>query len=354
MAKIDRKELLKALQVIKPSIPTNEDPDINKRVVIQGRVVIGFSEELIMICPIQKKLSAKPIVAPYDELVALLASSHSSEVDITVKDGKLTLLDGTVKVVLVVETENMLFEDLESIETLLGELPDELPEYTEELNGAIKLCAYSASKEAAQRVLSCVHVKDTTVEASDDFRISRCTLSKAFDGDVLIPAKACKHVIKFEPTGYYVTDTWILFEKDIGDENSAFVLSRQVDLNYNSVDEFLTVKGKKCTLPKQVARSISQVSVLATGEFDIEKSIKVEIAPGNVSIVAESDKGLAESIIESTEVSWKGKPVAFYTNPEFLAEILDKTNTMTVGSNSVLFKYDNFEHVLCISQKEDE
>lgn len=354
MAKVDRKELLTALQTVKPAIPTNEDPDVNKKVVIQGRMIIGLSEDLVIIYPVSKTIPINSIAAPYDELVALVSNSSSQNIDLSMKKDKLILIDNNLKVTLRVDTDNRLFDDLESIEALLQDLPDELSEYSSELGEAIKLCMYNASKETIQAILSCVHVAGNVVESSDDYRISRCTLPTEFDGDVLIPAKICKHIVKFAPTGYSVSDSWVLFEKILDDARSAFILSRQVALEYNSVDEFIKVQGKKCTLPKRLSHSIGQVGVLATGEFDIEKTIRVEISSDKVLVLAESDKGLAESTLESEEISWKDDPIVFYTNPEFLSEILAKTNTMVVGDNRILFEYDSFEHVLCISTKIDE
>jgi hypothetical protein len=192
----------------------------------------------------------------------------------------------------------------------------------------------------------CVYVNGDDVVSSDDFRVSHFRMTTPMGHTMLLPQASCIEIARHPVTTYTVTDTWFMFNTGA----DLMIASRIITEDYGEVADFFKFDGVKYTLPKSVKSHIDAVSVLAEGEFDIEKLITVELDTGRVVISGARDIG--EATAELKDKTFKpANPATFTINPEFFKEVLARTQDMKLGDDKGLFEVGNFRHLIGLTIK---
>lgn len=342
---IERDLLLQILTTIKPAIPKKGDEDMLKRVIFTGHDVVAFSEDVVMAWPLEADFAS---VVPSEELINMLQKITAKEVDLIYSKDQLNVKAANVRARLKTEPGSPLIEEV--MHGVLTEADNatwyQMPTG---LNEAINLCKYSASKDATQLGLTCVHVAGNQVVASDDFRISQYVMAEEFAGDVLIKATVAVQMGKFNFTQYAITDQWAMFL----DVNNVLLASRLVQEGYGDITPYMQFEGTQYEMPSTLAQRVEQVAVLAKGDYDIEKEVKVYLKNGVAIVRAEKEVGWAEATAKHAQLLVQ-QPVAFTINPVFLAEVLRLTdNTITLGPDKALFEKQMeagyFKHLISLS-----
>jgi DNA polymerase III sliding clamp (beta) subunit (PCNA family) len=190
-----------------------------------------------------------------------------------------------------------------------------------------------------------VHVAGDQVVASDDFRISQYMLPEPFSGDVLIKARTCVQFSRFTWTQYAITQNYVMFLN----ADNVLLASRLVEAEYGDINQFMQFEGTEYELPSTLAKRVEQVAVMAKGDHDIEKEVKVYLKNGMAVVRAEKEVGWAEATAKHAGLLVTND-AAFTVNPFFLAEVLRLTeNRITLGYDKALFKKDRFTHLISLS-----
>ena len=88
--------------------------------------------------------------------------------------------------------------------------------------------------------------------------------------------------------------------------------------------------------------SVDTVSILAEGEYDIDKKIHIEIDKKKMKCKGIKDIGEIE-----VELSMEfDKKIQFAVNPIFLKDILNKSRKVKIGNDRILFDTGNFKHLI--------
>jgi hypothetical protein len=110
----------------------------------------------------------------------------------------------------------------------------------------------------------------------------------------------------------------------------------------------MKIEGKEIILPDKFKEVIEGAAVICDSPFDEDKRLVVTIEREFIKCKAEKKKtfGWLEKKIP---FAWKGlRPVSFVINPNFLSQVLDHSSTMIIGDMKVIFKSENFEHLISL------
>jgi len=201
------------------------------------------------------------------------------------------------------------------------------------------ICLFSIGN-TGEPYLSCLNIKGNNIISSDGNRISRFNMKNKIKSSFLLFGESAKEIIKYKPKEYYLDSSWVYFKT----KDNIIICSKLIDDDYPSVSEYFDIKGKKVILPNNIISAVDIASILAIGDFDIDKRIEIIIEDGEIICRGEKDIGWLE---KRTVIKSKAK-LKFFINPLFFSKILELSNYMEVTEEHALFKADNFEHLVCL------
>jgi DNA polymerase III sliding clamp (beta) subunit (PCNA family) len=102
------------------------------------------------------------------------------------------------------------------------------------------------------------------------------------------------------------------------------------------------VKGVKIKLPEALKESLQRTKILSKEELETGNKM-INITIENNLLTCHGECAIGE-IDETIKIDYKEDKVVFTIVPDFLFEILDKTQTMVVGKKTLQFKTKNFLH----------
>jgi len=337
--KINRVELLEVLEKLKPLV--GRAGNFENSFYFYNNNIFTYNEEACIFYPFVFLDSEKKFpncFLPANKLIDVLSIINDTvdikEENIIFKSkgalGKLKILSIPDEIISIIESFN--FEKL--IKNKWLKLPKEF------IDG-ISLCLFSVIKNDIISCLDCINVNNDEIISSDNSRVSRFKISSKIKDSFLIPYNSAKEIIKYSIIEYQADDTWIYFKTK---ENIIFCL-RRITEKYPEVDTFFNnFKGKNIILPEGLKESINTASILAEGDFSLDKEIDIIIEDGKIKCIGENNVGLIEAVL-SIESKVK---ISFTINPSFFSSILDLSNYMVIGKESVLFKSKNFEHLIAL------
>lgn len=209
------------------------------------------------------------------------------------------------------------------------------------------LAMFSTAKDATRGVLTCVCYNEDNIFSCDGLRASHFKMSSNVVFS-LIHYKNVIDLVKFPIVEYALGKSWIHFKTENSVAFSCRVLLEEYPKKAIEIFENAD-QGVKISLPKKLKGVVETVTVLAEGDIDTSKVIKVEIAKNLVKCTAKKERGWVEN---STEIDYKDKPIVFHINPLFFAQILDRATDMVIGERTALFITDTFKHIIALAVEE--
>jgi hypothetical protein len=211
-------------------------------------------------------------------------------------------------------------------------------------NQGLKLSSFSVSKDPSNLVFNCLYINKNTITSTDDFRISKYNMEGEMK-EFLLPLSSALLLSSHNSKKYILDDNLIHFKN----EDGSIFHSGLVEGDFPEVSEFFDIKGLSFELPSELQKTIDLVSVLAEGEYMLDKRIKINMENGLMKCKAENETGWIES-----EIKLKNKKdVSFMVNPVFMSEMLKLSSTATIGDDKIIFKAENFDHLIMIFSEED-
>ena len=326
--KIDREVLLAALTAVQPGIA--------KALVVEQATCFVFLDGLV--CTFNNEVAVShPLAVDFDgavpgkEFYDFIKKLKIKEVELTVgKQNDLLVKAGRSKVTLRLE------EDVKLPLDELGLPEDE--DYTDlptTFIDAVSSCIFSVGKDVNKPILSYLHVKDTFIESSDNYRITRFGMgkTKAFPERLLIPSIAAKNIVEYKPVEYALTDGWVHFRN----KDEALFSCRILEDAYPDFSNFLKVKGDEIEFPSDLDEILDRASV-----FCVDQRVKVSLEKGKLTVSTESANG---NFVETVRIKYEGASTEFYMHPQFMRDTL-KLNKKAIIGKALKFSNDNFEHVV--------
>lgn len=329
--KIDKKELLTALEKVKPGVTSDDHIEQANTFVFKDGFVITYNDEISLCHPVTNLDIEGSIVA--DEFYKLLKKLKDDYVTVTVTGTEIQLKSGKAKAGLILEKDIKL--PLKEIGAYgrWRKLPDEFSRFARFAMGA-------CSNDYSRPVLSCVNVrKDGMIQGTDSCRIVNCNLDRRMPvQDFMVSARSIKEIIKIEPIRIAESKGWIHFTNREG----TIISCRTYEDDYVDIDPFLEVKGEEVEFPKAIIEVIDRARIFAKRDSILDERITVTLNSKEIIIEGSSTTGWFQ---EKIPAEYDGVETTFSIAPYLLADILNETGKFIIGKNSVKFTGDGWVYI---------
>jgi len=273
-----------------------------------------------------------------DEIYQVVSRLTSPEGELWFDNDQLLLTTEGTKLGVAANKDEKMLEILQTINS--RDITDWKP-CPRDLTKGLSLCSFSASRDMTQRFLSTICIKNSYILSSDNLRISRFIMENSIENQILLPISSSEKLENYDIVEFSVREGWAHFKVLEG----GIFSTRTIFEDYPDVDCFFEGKGEKITLPKGLLRVLDSVTIFAEGIFDIDKTIELIFTKGKLICKSSKETGWIETEIF---LPYKGKEVMIIINPVFLKQILEKTTEISIFENKVLFKAENFSHVMAL------
>lgn len=335
--KIEKDNFKRVLNIIKPGLAKKEILEQTTHFIFTGEELFTYNDKICVSHPFKTDFACSVIA---DDLIRILNGMKSKEIEVFYDTNQLRIEAKKERAGLFTFPEGQISTLVASlgIKDLLKRRWRFLPN---DFSRGLSLCIFSASRDITHGILAGILVEGGLVTSTDDLRISRYSLDSKVHDSFIIPVSSAVELVGFSPKKYLLTDSWIHFQTS----NQVVFSSRRLVGDYPDVSSFFNVEGEEVVFPDNLLNSIEAVTVMAEGEFDLDRRISVRVSSGSVSCRAERDKGWVEHEVEST---YNGKTLIFEINPIFLRQILEKSTKMILSEEKSLFLSDKFQHVMAM------
>ena len=333
--KIEKKELLKALETVKPGLAVKEMIEQSTSFCFLGDKVVTYNDEISIACPIEGLELEGAVNA--QELYSFVNKVTKTEIDLEITESEILLKAGRSKAGLTLKAEIVLpIEEIGKIKKW-NKLPDNFKE-------GIKFVMGSCSRDMGRPVLTCVHANDQILESTDNYRVSNFALTepmpvKAF----LLPADTCAKLIRMDITEIAEGESWIHFKT----KNKAVISCRVFEDAYPDTSSLMNIKGEEVSFPKEILDILDRAGVFSKREHSLDEIIAIKITGGKLYIHSESDSGWYN---EYARIKHKGKDIEFKITPYLFRDILNETTTGFIEENRLSFQGKNWKYITMLKE----
>ena len=334
---INRQDLIQALTKVRPGLgKENGIIEQSSHFIFEENRIWTYNYSIAISQEFKSGLAG---AVKADEFYKLLNKLDDDELGITNQEGQFSIQGKTVtaniKIDLEIKLQPIQAPDINSKGW------QNLPE---DFNEALAFCIFSASRDMVRPELTCLYITGKTVFSTDTFRATKREMASKIKTDFLIPAISAKELMEYNVHKIFTeTEGWLHFTNK---EHTMFSCRTFADVKYpEKIWDFFDIEGAKIDLPDSFEKVVDRVSTLVTADFDLDRFVNISI--NNKEMIC-SGKGPHGSVSEKIDIDYNGKAIEVKVHPGFLAEILKKLNSMIIGER-LLFKGENFEHVICLS-----
>lgn len=338
--KVKKNELLNIIAKVKPGLSSKEIIEQANHLIFTCNEIVTYNDRICVMHPFDFDT---PFSVKADEFSKILSGISEDEIDLTVSEDTINIKTDTTKASL-----SIIVDEAGKVEHLIEAIQEEIEKddawllLPKEFLSGVYLCAFSANKDVATGVRSCVAIKGDSIFSTDNIRASNYIMDKSMD-DVMIPAKDALELVKYEVKEYAISENWIHFTTSDGIIFNC--KSMKGDYPYQTIESLFKDLEPSLTFPAGLREIIQSVTILAEGELDINKMITVSVGKSKIVVKAEKERGWIE---KSMTFKFKGEPFSFNINPIFFSQILYHATDFSLMGNIAQFSTNNFYHVLSL------
>jgi len=343
--KFNRKQLLEVIDIVKPAVAKREIVQQQTHLIFTGTNLCATNGSIMISHPLPSEFVSS---IKSDDLIKILQSSSSDEVEINLDKDKVRIVTPDTKAKL-----SVMLDERDKVEELIKSLSDEMSDWKflpEDFSDALWLCAFSASKNQTDLVLTSVFVNGEDVSTTDKVRTSWYKMKEGVD-KMLISAVDALELSNLTVSEYCESDNWLHFKT----ENEATFSCRKVmgdHLPLVSLFSLIDSGSTIFTLPSEFKTAIESTYVMLDNvKTDPTKTVSVLFKKGEIICKAEQERGSLEKIIKT---EYEGEEKEFHVNPYFLSQVLEKSTDVSFHSmkrqdrefSVALFTSGNFKHMV--------
>ena len=341
---MQKQELLKALEAVRPGLAKNDLIEQTTSFAFMDKRVVTFNDEISVSYPIDIGITG---AVRAEELYALLHKiipKKDDQIDIEQAENEIRIHGKRTTAGVKLQNEiNLPLDEVDEVQEEWHPVPKDLFE-------ALKLCAFSASKDMTRPILTCLccNAKKGAVYSSDSYRISK-RLLKGLEQSFLIPATVASELVKYNFTHYQVQENWVHF-KDEQDGTLFSFRTVEGEFPIERVEEYLQ-EGEESyvELPADMRGALDRAGIFAKRESVIDQEVQIEIKGNCLTVTGRGEYGwLTEKMKIDNSI---GKDCSFLINPNFLQQVLDLTNKFNVTETFARFTGPEFTHLLALADK---
>jgi len=328
MTNLNKNELLRALEVVKPGLANKEIIEqTTSFAFIDGRVVT-YNDKISISHPVPG-LEDLHCAVVADRLYKFLGKLKDENISLsTGKDNELQFKSGRTRVGLTLQSEVKLpLNQLESRKKW-KELPENFVKF-------VAFSMSSCSKDMSRPLLTCVHINENgIIEGADSFRITHCNLQTNMPVDTfLLPSEASVEVVKLNPTLVAAGEGWIHFKNEEDTEISCRIMSD----TYPDTNDIIKCQGIRIILPKTIEETLERAMVFAKRDRMLDEIVYISIENNSILIEASSEEAWFK---EDLNMRYSGTRIQFGITPYLLKSILSETYGCTLDENKNKLKFE--------------
>lgn len=336
---MNRNEFLQALDAVRPGLSPKPLVEHANSFTFRNGQVQTYNDEIA--CRFRTKLpkefagivASKSLLAYLnkiaDEFIEIKADEEAKQFTVLGRGKRADMLTA--------------FESVFAIDAVERPPKDSWVPLSPRFGDAIGMVVECAGRDESKSVLTCVHVHPQYVEASDDTQWCRAKCKTKTEEPFLVKRDAIRHVCKLDMTEMAQTDSWVHFRNPAG-----LVFScRRLTQKFPDVSHLAEPgKGRKMTLPKELAGDVEAVNVAASEDKDTNAVI-VELETGKFRV---SGIGVTIKTKHWKKCDYSGKPFAFMIQPQMLIEITKRERSCTIEKNMLRMSGDHWMYVTDLAE----
>jgi len=348
---VDRRELLEVLSTLKPGMSNKDIIEQSDSFIFSEGLVYCYNDSIA----VSRKFDVGFEGSVNEKFYEILTKMTEDQVDLSIdeEDSKIIIKGKKSKTGIVLDSKVKITLDEIRIPKKWKNLPDDFLE-------AMSTCSFSASRNMTQPKLVCLHVKGSVVQSTDNYRLTRFVMDDSVEDEFLVPVTAVDHLVSYRVKKYNVSQGWVHFKEEysetVTDEDgnktevekegcifSSRVYEGEYGMDFAELIQKHFQNGVEVEIPKEILAIIDRASVFSKEHFTKDETINIAIDTGLVEISSEGEKGYHK---ERERSKYRGDRIEFNMSPKFLTEILEKTDNVMVGENSLKFETDKFVHLI--------
>lgn len=333
---IDRSELVQRLALVDMGLSKRGSAEQSSCYVFRDGKVWTFNDEVVCSAALPSALSGVECAVPAEEFRGLLAKLGDGEIDVALEPGEhddaaeLVLSMGSCRAGIRVQVKTDLPVDEMKIPDRWSAVPDGFSEAVEAVQGC-------ASKNDSALALSCLHITQSGLEASDGYQAIRYKLETGLKSPMLVRRDVLVDISKLGMTSWAVEGPWMFFANPSG----LVVGCRLWEVDFPDLRPYFEVAGSKVVFPKSILSAVEKAEVFLD-EKGGSDCVIVDLNSSRLLLRSEGPVGWFE---EHQETSYDGEPLKFSIAPWLLREICSRSDDGLVGNNRLLVKSERFEYV---------
>jgi len=327
--KINKTQLLKALEIVKPGLANKEMIEQSTSFAFLNKKVVTYNDEISISHPVEGLELEGAIYA--EELYRILGKLKEEEIEVGVNDSEITMKSGKAQVGLRIQAEITL--PILKEEAKWKPLPALFKE-------SLKFVLPSCSRDMSRPILTCINIREEGwMEASDGFRIAKHEMKSGMPVEnFLLPASSVNEVIRIEPEKIAVSKGWIHFQNKEG----TILSSRTYEESFPDTEKHYQVEGKEIIFPQILPEILERAAVFAKRDHFLDEIITIHLEDRKITIKSESDQGWFK---EETNIRYSDDPIQFFITPGLFKDILSITTKAVLGKTQIKFESDLWEYV---------
>jgi len=333
--KLNRQELLKALDIVKIGLAKKELIEQSICFVFMQGKVFTYNDEISVAHPISTLDVTGAVKA--NAFYKLLNKITTDEVDLVVQGNELQVHAGRTKAGFVLQ------EEIKLPIRAVGNI-SEWKKAPDKLRDALQFTMFSCATDMSRPVLTCIYVHESgMVYSCDNYRVTSYNMEEQLQiKSFLLPAHSAKEIVKYDITKIAEGEGWVHF----GTEEGTVISCRVFEDKYPNVSKVLNMKeGDVLELPVELKNVVNRAIVFTKKENILEEVVEVFITNDLVKVRAE---GNGEWFEEEIPVEYSlEKSIKLKINVHMLKDILQRENTCSIKNSLVKFTGVNWEHVFC-------
>jgi len=340
MQKIKRKELIDALEKVKPGLSSKEIVEQTTSYAFMKGRVATFNDEIGISHPVPN-LEVQATI-PARELHLFLTKTKAKVIKLETRENEFLLRAKKAKVGFSLQNKTSLpIKKLNAKSKKWKELP-------ENFTDALSFTARSYSKDMSAPIDTCLHIRqDAIVESTDRFRITQYRLAKKMPvPNFLLPGDSAKQIVKYSITHIRAEDgdSWVHFKTREGTILSCRIFAQDT---FRDTRPFLKIKGRPLTFPKNMVELLERADIFTEKGLPEEEVVTISLEKGKMRIRSENKNAW---YTETVSCKYDDTPFSFTINAIFLHDILVELKSSEIAENAIKFVSKNWVHMISLSQ----
>lgn len=336
--KINRIDLLKIFEEVLPAISNKEIIEQSTSFIFKKNKLITYNDDICISHPI-KNLNIIGVVKA-DEFYKILKKIDTKIISLEKVKNEIIIKAGKTEVGLILQDKiKVPINKIQNIEKWKT-IPNNFL-------AALEFCRLACKRSSSSHsVLSYIHLRKNSIEASDGYKISSYKLSKKITSkSLLISISSVDELIKYKIKKYSITKNWIHFKT----KNNTIFSCKIINEKYPNINKTINFEGKKVYLSKKLIKLIERAKIFSKSELKKEESIRLKIYKNKIKVFAETEIGWIKDPLTIKKIN--NQNILFEIKPEHLLLILKKLGSITCiyHNNKIKFEDKNWKLVIPIA-----